>query len=1650
MKLLFNKWLAMFLLVAILIPAYPGVSQAAVQSFFTSTSTTGSMTLKLYPTENVETGVSTLVTFGIPFTRGSVTPANLSKVRVLKAGVEIPAFVEMQTPWRHITNPSIDGASVRVARIQIHTAFSVSYPNYESITVEWGTTARTQNINAFEDPKTAWHQVATGSFSLADNVVEPDVYVVLPRDVLSSGVLNPLRMTPIDPSISDTRDDPWSMDATEHWNGFEEADYAFKNNFYTSINEDDPLVASGNLNPYKQSGTPSETWLYDRSSTMFDLYFRSGSFKALREAVRSTQFYKNQIYDNTTTPTKAIGLFKLKVTSPGSGAGGNSAMYSYNEPFAYDYWLTGENDVLNPIEWIVNAHEQNDEDTRWGPSLVTWTERHTAFRLLSNLIAYEVFGSSTYKNNVLSQSADFIWHQNGAGGVLPGSRIDGGLYHYGSQHGDGVSTDLVASSWMTVLVQQSMIRAYAFTEDTNIAGFIKRVGNFLNTTVKTDPYHMYDTYAGALAYPDYMMKYDGTTDSVSGYRGSAGNPHGGSTIEHNLNVGTGVLWAEYFNQLTGGTPNSAMTQLFADLYYGYDIGNNYWIRPAAPASGATAFRLTPWRKWAWEHKNGASMSWLANQLGVNLALPPEVSITNLSNGQVIAAPATVGIEASAKPGDAPLTKVEFFNGATKLGEKTSPPYSYSWSSVPAGTYSVSAKATDTNGKFTEAAKQIRVVDTTGLTNYKAATLSGQFKTYPLGNQTGTFTVEMDAVPLASSVDGGVGFSLGSAAGSWSNLAAVVRFGTVGKIEARDNQTYVGPGTPITYTANQPYHVRLVVNVPAKTYSAYVTPPASSEQTIATNIAFRSTPVAASLDTLNVIGDIGGLLVGNVTGGSGDITPPTVTMTSPSGGTVGGVIHLSANVADSGAVASVQFLVDGLPAGNPDTAAPYAVSYDASVLSNGNHLFTAEALDTAGNLAVASAVAAIVSGGGQADTVSPTVSITSPTTGSTATGTIALAANAADNVRVAGVTFYVDGKPVNQEDTTSPFEFAFNTSGLAPGSHAITAKARDTSNRMTTSAVVQVSVNDSIAPQVVVTAPQIGQTIYASSFHFGTVASDNIGVAGVKFYVDGNQVGSEDTVAPFKMTLTSGMISAGSHSLTATARDAAGNTTTSAPVSITFYPDTTSPTVAMTAPSGGAGLSGFTVLTASASDNYGLSSVQFLVDGQPVGQPITVAPYTMVYNTMGVLDGNRTFSAKATDLAGLVTTSTGVIAAVSNNSGGSGTVTFQQGVNGYNFTKDVSLSSQSSGTIAASKTAVDVNMYNQMQQASPYQMSGLLRFDQIAIPLGTKVSSAKVTLRMTPNVAGVTVEGRYLQNAWNYDSAQLTWNKRDTLLNWAVPGGRGDGTDFITGKSFQIPLTAGAQIKEVDLDPTVVQSWLDNPAQNQGLLLYVSNLTGTTTKFNSSENTTASYRPALSITFEPDASVPVTDTYRTGVNGYTGTKNITIRSSGGPSSYTGTEMSIYNKTDLTTGAYEIEGLLRFDGISLPVGKTVTSASVKLTINCAFCNNYSIQGYYLNSEWGATTATWANRITGTAWQTPGARGMGTDLISGKSFLITGFPASGAYVKTVELDPVVVQGWLDNPSSNHGLVLYTVEPGKIPKIYTSEHATESNRPELSITYQ
>jgi RHS repeat-associated protein len=79
---------------------------------------------------------------------------------------------------------------------------------------------------------------------------------------------------------------------------------------------------------------------------------------------------------------------------------------------------------------------------------------------------------------------------------------------------------------------------------------------------------------------------------------------------------------------------------------------------------------------------------------------PVVSITAPADGTVVNAPGSIVLTASASDSDGTVSKVDFYNGTTIIGTVTAAPYSVTWANVAAGTYAVSAKATDNQGLST--------------------------------------------------------------------------------------------------------------------------------------------------------------------------------------------------------------------------------------------------------------------------------------------------------------------------------------------------------------------------------------------------------------------------------------------------------------------------------------------------------------------------------------------------------------------------------------------------------------------------------------------------------------------------------------------------------------------------------------------------------------------------------------------------------------------------------------------------------------------------------------------------------------------------------------------------------------------------------------
>jgi uncharacterized protein YjdB len=170
-------------------------------------------------------------------------------------------------------------------------------------------------------------------------------------------------------------------------------------------------------------------------------------------------------------------------------------------------------------------------------------------------------------------------------------------------------------------------------------------------------------------------------------------------------------------------------------------------------------------------------------------------------------------------------------------------------------------------------------------------------------QSGRFTVTFDETPGGDSIDAVTGLAAGPADG-YADLAAIVRFNRSGTIDARSGDAYTA-GAAIPYVAGARYRFRLEVDLAARTYGAWVTPPDGVERVIGTGLSFRTEQAGAtSLDQLAALS--GGGTVGLCNFGftapppvaTVEVTPPAPTLLA------GETVQLTAVVRDAtGAIVS---------------------------------------------------------------------------------------------------------------------------------------------------------------------------------------------------------------------------------------------------------------------------------------------------------------------------------------------------------------------------------------------------------------------------------------------------------------------------------------------------------------------------------------------------------------------------------------------------------------------------------------------------------------------------------------------------------------------------------------------------------------------------
>ena len=201
----------------------------------------------------------------------------------------------------------------------------------------------------------------------------------------------------------------------------------------------------------------------------------------------------------------------------------------------------------------------------------------------------------------------------------------------------------------------------------------------------------------------------------------------------------------------------------------------------------------------------------------------------------------------------------------------------------------------------------------------------------------------------------------------------------------------------------------------------------------------------------------------------------------------------------------------------------------------------------GRVNAAAAVRAAVAYQTPVDTTAPAAAIAAPLASSSVSGLVGVTVNASDNVGVARVDLTVNGTVV-ATDTSAPYTFSWNSTGTANGMANLVAVAYDAAGNVGKSATVAVNVantvttvaKDTTPPAVAISNPVAGTV--SGNVAVSVNASDNAGAAGITtvLVIDG-QTRAQGTGGTLGFNWNTRKVAAGQHTVTATARDAAGNT-----------------------------------------------------------------------------------------------------------------------------------------------------------------------------------------------------------------------------------------------------------------------------------------------------------------------------------------------------------------------------------------------------------------------------------------------------------------------------------------------------------------------------
>src|SRR5712692_1227285 len=382
--------------------------------------------------------------------------------------------------------------------------------------------------------------------------------------------------------------------------------------------------------------------------------------------------------------------------------------------------------------------------------------------------------------------------------------------------------------------------------------------------------------------------------------------------------------------------------------------------------------------------------------------PPIVSITSPTNNATYTTPVNLTIMADAMDLDGAVTKVEFYDGAKKLGTDTTSPYNFTWNSVPAGYHVLTAVATDNSANFSTSMPVEIFVNSSG------GSLSGSNAVPPA-------TLDLTAEGTADWANWGLvsSNSFDHKSGVTQKISDFTVLGTQAVQQYADNFTAYTwtDGTPTPSATNS-------------TTGVFITG--------TTNGFEIQAPADTTPRRLKVYVGLYGAQ-GNFQAFLGDFSAPAYTDTS-----LNNVFKNSYAVytLDYAAASAGQNLI---------------VQYRSLTLYDQDF----------GNVTLQAATLVETSSGN----VPPTVPIASPTNNAqfTAPTNISITASAADSDGSVSKVEFFQGVAKLGESTNSPYSLVWSNVGV--GSYTLTAKATDNLGATTVSAPVSITVSSAMPPVI---------------------------------------------------------------------------------------------------------------------------------------------------------------------------------------------------------------------------------------------------------------------------------------------------------------------------------------------------------------------------------------------------------------------------------------------------------------------------------------------------------------------------------------------------------------------------------------------------------